>query len=92
MILWFYSPGPISGVIFSQQLPQSIIEYPIMRWRQLWENIGGSAVGLVHLWTDQRIPGPLSCRCLEPGWFVGDPASLARDNMLPEINPGLYLE
>ncbi len=20
-------------------------------------------VGLVHLWTDQRIPGPVSCRC-----------------------------
>ncbi len=22
------------------------------------------SVGLVHLWTDQRIPGPVSCRCL----------------------------
>ncbi len=35
----------------------------------------------VHLWTDQRIPGPVSCRC--PGRFVGDPASLARDNIKP---------
>ncbi len=26
--------------------------------------VGGSPVGLVHLWTDQRIPGPMSCRCL----------------------------
>ena len=37
---------------------------------------GGSRVGLVHLWTDQRIPGPVSCRCpgglLEtlPRWHV----------------------
>ena len=36
---------------------------------------------LVHLWTDQRIPGPVSCCCLEPGWFVGDPTPLARDNI-----------
>ncbi len=28
-----------------------------------------------------RIPGPMSCCCLEPGWFVGDPTPLARDNM-----------
>ena len=34
-----YSPGSISGALFSQQLPQSIIEYPIMQWRQLWENM-----------------------------------------------------
>ncbi len=44
-----YSPGSISGALFLQQLPQSVIEYPIKHWRQLWEN-----------------------------------------NMLPEINPGLY--
>ncbi len=25
--------------------------------------VGGPLVGLVHLWTDQRIPGPVSCRC-----------------------------
>ncbi len=37
-------------------------------------------VGLVHLWTDQRIPGPVSCRC--PGRFVGDHASLARNNIV----------
>ena len=42
---------------------------------------GVSHVGLVHLWTDQRIPGPVSCHCP----FVGDPASLARDNIMPEI-------
>ncbi len=29
----------------------------------------------------QRIPGLVSCRCLEPGWFVGDPTSPARDNI-----------
>ena len=23
-------------------------------------------IGLVHLWTDQRIPEPMSCRCPEP--------------------------
>ncbi len=28
-----------------------------------------------------RIPGPVSCHCLESGWFVGDPTSLARDNI-----------
>ena len=28
--------------------------------------VGGSLVGLVHLWTDQRIPGPVSCCCPEP--------------------------
>ncbi len=39
-------------------------------------------LGLVHLWTDQRIPGPVSCRCPEPRWFVGDPTPLARDNMM----------
>ena len=44
-----YSPGSISGAIFSQQLPQNVIDYPIMHWRQLWQN------------------------------------------MLPEINPGLYI-
>ena len=31
--------------------------------------------------TDQRITGPESCHCLEPGWFVGDPIPLARDNI-----------
>ncbi len=36
--------------------------------------------GLVRLLTDQRIPGPVSCRCLEPRWFVGDITPLARDN------------
>ncbi len=24
----------------------------------------------------------MSCRCLEPRWFVGDPISLARDNII----------
>ncbi len=24
---------------------------------------GESSVRFVHLWTDQRIPGPVSCRC-----------------------------
>ncbi len=38
-------------------------------------------LGLVHLWTDQRIPGPTFCRCLEPGWFVGDLTPLARDKI-----------
>ena len=42
----------------------------------------GSMARLVHLWTDQRIPGPVSCRCPEPGWFVGNPTPLARDNIL----------
>ena len=28
-------------------------------------------VGLVHLWTDQRIPGPMSCRC--PSGSLEDP-------------------
>ena len=37
--------------------------------------------GLVHLIMDQRITGPVSCRCLEPQWFVGDPTDLARDNI-----------
>ncbi len=37
--------------------------------------------GLVHLLTDQRIPGPVSCCCLEPGWFVGDPTPLAHGNI-----------
>ena len=40
--------------------------------------LGGYLVclGLVHLWTDQRIPGPVSCRCpggsLEtlPRWYA----------------------
>ena len=27
-------------------------------------------------------PWPMSCRCPEPRWFVGDPTSLARDNIL----------
>ena len=27
-------------------------------------------------------PWPVSCRCLEPRWFAGDPTSLARDNIL----------
>ena len=31
---------------------------------------------------DQRIPGPVSCRCLEPGWFVGDPYPLALDSII----------
>ena len=35
----YYSPGLISGNIFSQQIPYSVIEYPIMHWRQLWENM-----------------------------------------------------
>ncbi len=26
-------------------------------------------------------PWPMSCRCLEPRWFVGDPTLLARDNI-----------
>ncbi len=26
------------------------------------------------------------CRCREPRWFVGDPTSLARDNILKEYN------
>ena len=43
-------------------------------------------LGLVHLWMDQRIPGPVSCGCLKPGWFVGDPTSLARDNMMEHIS------
>ena len=30
---------------------------------------GGSPVGLVHLWTYQRIPGPVSWRC--PGGLLG---------------------
>ena len=34
-----------------------------------------------------RIPGPVSCRCLEPGWFVGDPTSLARDIILLSFRP-----
>ncbi len=34
-----------------------------------------------HLLMDQRIPGPVSCRLLEHGWFVGDPTPLARDNV-----------
>ncbi len=33
--------------------------------------VGGSHVGLVHLWTDQRIPGPVSCRC--PGGSLETP-------------------
>ncbi len=28
-------------------------------------------IGLVHLWTDQRIPGPVSCRC--PGGSLDTP-------------------
>ena len=28
----------------------------------------------------------MSCRCLKPRWFVGDPISLARDNMLMVLN------
>ena len=32
---------------------------------------------LSQLW----IPGQLSCRCLEPGSFIGDPTLLARDNI-----------
>ncbi len=24
----------------------------------------------------------MSCRCLEPGWFVGDPTLLARENTI----------
>ena len=39
--------------------------------------------GFVHLLTDQRIPGPVSCRSPEPRWFVGDPTSLAHDNIHP---------
>ncbi len=31
--------------------------------------------------TDQRIPGPVSCRCPEPRWFVGDPIPLACGNI-----------
>ncbi len=34
--------------------------------------------GSVNLLTDQRIPG----HCLEPGWIVGDPTSLAHDNII----------
>ncbi len=47
----------------------------------------------MNLWTDQmipRIPGPVSCRCLEPGWFVGDPTPLACDNMLLLVFRYLY--
>ena len=40
-----------------------------------------------HSVTDQRIPGPVSCRCLEPGWFVGDPTPLARDNIMTDGEP-----
>ncbi len=34
------------------------------------------------LWTDQMIPDPVSCRCPEPGWFVGDPTTLECDNVI----------
>ncbi len=34
---------------------------PVESW--LTPHVGGSPVGLVHLWTDQRIPGPVSCHC-----------------------------
>ena len=27
------------------------------------------------------IPGPVSCRCQEPRWFVEDPTPMARDNI-----------
>ncbi len=45
--------------------------------------------GLVHLLTDQRITSPVSCCCLEPGWFVGDPIPLARDNILVHVVTGI---
>ncbi len=41
----------------------------------------GSVYGPFFL-TDQRITGPVSCRCLEPGWFVGDPTPLARESIM----------
>ena len=47
---------------------------------KFWVTLLGKS-GLVHLLTDQRITGPVSCRCPEPGWFVGDPIALARDNI-----------
>ena len=42
----------------------------------LTPQVEGSPVGLVHLWTDQRIPGPVSCCCpsgsmeTPPRWHV----------------------
>ncbi len=37
----------------------------------------------VHLWMDQRIPDPCLVAVWSPGGFVGDPTSLARDNIAP---------
>ena len=30
-------------------------------------------------------PWPVSCRCPEPRWFVGNPTSLARDNIYGQV-------
>ncbi len=38
---------------------------------------------LVHLLTDQRIPSPVSCRCLEPWMVCWRTHPPARDNILP---------
>ena len=37
---------------------------------------------LVRFVRSLKGPWPVSCRCLEPRWFVGDPTSLARDNII----------
>ena len=70
--------------------------YALILWRArlTLPKWNGSNVrsGLVHLLMDQRIPGPMSCRCPEPRWFVKDPTSLARDNILiPNVKSGQYL-
>ncbi len=45
--------------------------------------VGGSPVGVMSSPPVNGLedPWPVSRRCLEPRWFVGDPTSLARDNI-----------
>ncbi len=54
------------------------------------QDTGPGILWSAHRWTrqtdtDQRIPGPMSCRCPEPRWFVGDPTSLARDKTFRSV-------